>query len=116
MAFEDATEQTEGDRQIRNNQLKFQWELKGQKITEAGIFCDERPWTLCDKKCVSLLYLSIGTKGRRLLTQKFPHDIQTFGNDENSLHSTRELQIQSLCLFFEKTKEGREGRTVLQHS
>ena len=29
---------------------------------------------LCDQKCVSLLYLSIRTEGRRLLTQKFPHD------------------------------------------
>ena len=26
------------------------------------------------KNCVSLLYLSIGNKGRRFLTQKFPHD------------------------------------------
>ena len=34
----------------------------------------QRPWTLCDQKCVSLLYLSIGTKGRRLLTQKISHD------------------------------------------
>ena len=34
----------------------------------------ERPWHLCVRKCVSLLYLSIGTEGRGLLTQKFPHD------------------------------------------
>ena len=34
----------------------------------------EDTWHLCDEKCVSLLYLSIGTEGRRLLTQKFPHD------------------------------------------
>ena len=36
MPIEDATEQTERDRQIRNSQLKLQWELKCQKITEAG--------------------------------------------------------------------------------
>ena len=29
---------------------------------------------MCDQKSVSLLYLSIGTDGRRLLTQRFPHD------------------------------------------
>ena len=52
----------------------MQWELKCQKITEAGILCGERPWNLYDQKCVSLLYLSIGTEGRRLLTQKIPHD------------------------------------------
>ena len=34
----------------------------------------ERPWPLCDQKSVSLMYLSIGTEGRSLLTQKFPHD------------------------------------------
>ena len=60
MAIEDATEETERDRQIRNNQLKLQWDLKSQKITEAGVLCGERPWNLCDQKCVSLLYLSIG--------------------------------------------------------
>ena len=74
LVIEDATEYTERDRQIRNNQLKLQWELKCQKIMEAGVLCGERPWHLCDQKCVSLLYLSIGTEGRRLLTQKFPHD------------------------------------------
>ena len=73
-AIEDETEQTERDRQIRNSQLKLQWELKCQKITEAGVLCGERPWSLCDQKCVSLLYLSIGTEGRRLLTQNFTHD------------------------------------------
>ena len=74
MPIEDATDETERDRQIRNSQLKLQWDLKCQKITEAGVLCGEQPWHLRDQKCVSLLYLSIGTEGRRLLTQKFPHD------------------------------------------
>ena len=74
MAIEDATEETERDRQIRNSQMKLQWVLKCQRITEAGVLCGEWPWHLCDQKCVSLLYHSIGTEGRSLLTQKFPHD------------------------------------------
>ena len=74
MAIEDATEQTERDRQIRNSQLKLKWELKCQKITEAGILCGERPWSQCDQKCVSLLYLSIGTEIRRL----FSHEAKIF--------------------------------------
>ena len=37
MAIEDATGQTERDHQFRNSQLKLQWELKCQKITEAEI-------------------------------------------------------------------------------
>ena len=74
MAIEDATEDTERDRQVRNSQLKLQWDLKCQKLMEAGVLCGQRPWNMCDQKCVSILYLSIGTEGRRLLTQKFPHD------------------------------------------
>ena len=52
----------------------------------------------CDQKCVLLLYLSIGTEGRRLLTQKCAHDNiyaqaqshypQALGNDGDSLHSS----------------------------
>ena len=71
MAIEDATEERERDWPIRSSQLKLQWDLKCQKITEAGVLFGERPWHLCDEKCVSLLYLSIGTEGRRVLTQKF---------------------------------------------
>ena len=48
-AIEDATMETERDRQIRNSQLKLQWELKCQMSTEAGVLCGERPWNLCDQ-------------------------------------------------------------------
>ena len=43
MTIEDAAEETERDRQMRNSQLKLQWDLKCQKITEAGVLCGERP-------------------------------------------------------------------------
>ena len=43
MPIDDTTEEAERERRIRNNQLKLQWELKCQKITEAGILCRERP-------------------------------------------------------------------------
>ena len=74
ITIEDATEDTERNLQVRNSQLKLQWHLKCQKLLEAGVLCGERPWNMSDQKCVSLLYLSIETEGRRLLTQKFPHD------------------------------------------
>ena len=41
--IEDATNETERDPQIRNSQLKLQWDLKCQKITEAGVLCGEQP-------------------------------------------------------------------------
>ena len=59
---------------MRKNLLKLQWDLKCQKNAEAGILCCEQPWTLCDQKCVSLLYLSTGTEGRKLRIQKTPHE------------------------------------------
>ena len=37
MPIEDATDETERDRRIRNSQLKLQWDLTCQKITEAGV-------------------------------------------------------------------------------
>ena len=54
MANEDSNEQTERDRQTRNNQLKLQWKLKCQKIIEAGILCGERPGALYDQKCPTM--------------------------------------------------------------
>ena len=56
--IEDATELTESETQMRNIQLKLQWELKCQKSTEAGIICGECPWTLCDQNAY-LLSISV---------------------------------------------------------
>ena len=36
-------------------------------------FVRRKTMALCDQKCFSLLYLSVETERRRLLTQKFPH-------------------------------------------
>ena len=113
MAIEDATEQTERDRQTRNSQLKLQWELKCQKITEAGVLCGEGPWSLFDQKCVSLLYLSIGTGGRRLLTQKFPHDniydvsnLKLWEMMEIAFIRPRNITFNRYVLFSRKEKKG----------
>ena len=113
MPIEDATNEMERDRQIRNSQLKLQWELKCQKITEAGVLCGEWPWNPCDQKCVSVLYLSIDTKGRRLLTQKFPHDniynLTTFKPwelTEIALIRPRNITFDRYVLFSRKQKKG----------
>ena len=49
----------------------MQCEMKCQKVKELGIICGERPFTLCHQKREFLLYLSVGTEGRKILTQKF---------------------------------------------
>ena len=118
MTIEDATEQTEWDRQISNTQLKLQWELKCKKITEAGVLCGKRPWPLCDQKCVSYLYLSIGTEGRRLLTHKFPHDniydlstLKLWEMMEIAFVRPRNITFDRYVFFSRKQKK---GETVVQ--
>ena len=113
MPIEDATDDTERDRQIRNNQLKLQRDLKFQKITEAGILCGELPWTPCDQKRVSLLYLSIGTEGRRLLTQKFSHDniydlttLKLWEMMEIAFIRPRNITFDRYVFFSRKQKKG----------
>ena len=61
---------TERERSHREYPTQNEWEPKCQKLMEGGILCCEQPWDLCGRKCVSLLFLSIGTKGRRILNRK----------------------------------------------
>ena len=113
MPIEDATNETERDRQIRNSRLKLQWDLKCRNITEAGVLCGERSWHLCDQKCVSLLYLSIGTEGTRLLTQKFPHDniydlttLKLWEMMEMAFIRPRNIYIRSVCVLLKEAEKG----------
>ena len=117
MNIEDATEHTERDCQIRDNKLKLQWELKCQKITEAGILCGKRPWTLCDQKCV---HLSIGTEGWHLLTQKFPNDniynlstLKRLEMMEIDSIRPRNITLDRYDFFWRKTRERRGGGAIL---
>ena len=118
MAIEDATKETERSRQIRNSQLKLQWVLKCQRITEAGVLCEERPWHLCDQKCDSLLYLSIGSEGRRLLTQKFPLDNIYDLNTLKLWEKTKIAFIRPRNLTFDHyvfiSRKQKKGETVEQ--
>ena len=98
MPIEDTTEEAERERRIRNNQLKLQW---------------ERPWNLCDQNCVSLLYLSIGTEGRRLLTQKFLHDniydlttLKLWEMMEIAFIRPRNITFDRYLFFSRKQKKG----------
>ena len=49
------------------------WQNKCQRLIEVGMMCGDKPWPLADRKTVSLLYLSIGVKRRRILNCKNPH-------------------------------------------
>ena len=73
-AYEDAVEnptaQSERDRRTRNEQAKTAWKNHCQRITAVGILRGDKPWQLCDRKASSLMYLSLGTKGRRVFNFK----------------------------------------------
>ena len=68
-----AAAQSERERNARNAQQKMNWQNECQQLIEVGIMCDDKPWSLVDSRTVSLLYLSIGIEGRRILKYKNPH-------------------------------------------
>ena len=65
--------QSERELNARNAQQKMNWQNKCQRLIEIGIMCWDKTWPLADRKTVSLLYLSIRVKGRRILNCKNPH-------------------------------------------
>ena len=92
---------------------------------EIGIVCGDKPWTQADHKTVSMLYLSLGTKGRRIICSRKPHlkmDIlttvelwiimqSTFIGQRNitfdryMLLTTKQSKGESIEHFFGKLKE-----------
>ena len=73
-AYEDAVEnptaQSERDRRTLNEQAKTAWKNNCQRIIAVGILCGDKPWKLCDRKASSLMYLSLGTEGRKIFNSK----------------------------------------------
>ena len=68
-----AQSERERERNARNAQKKMNCQNQSQRLNEVGIMCGDKPWPLSDRKAVSLLYLSIGVDGRRILNCKNPH-------------------------------------------
>ena len=68
-----AQSERERERNGRSAQQKMNWQNKCQRLIEVGIMCGDKPWPLADRTTVSLLYLSIGIEGRRILNCKNPH-------------------------------------------
>ena len=73
-AYEDAVEnltaESERDRRTRNEPAKTAWKNHCQRVAAVGILCADKPWQLCNRKASSLLYLSLGTEGRRVFNSK----------------------------------------------
>ena len=87
--------------------------------------CEDKPWTQADRKTVSMLYLSLGSEGRRIICSRNPHlkmDILTtvkFSRimeitfirqrnitfDRYMLLTTKQSKGESIGHFFGKIKE-----------
>ena len=65
--------QSEREKLARNGQLKMNRQNRCQRQMEIGIMCGDKPWTQADRKTVSMLYLSLGTEGRRIICSRNPH-------------------------------------------
>ena len=65
--------QSERERNARNDQQNLNCQNKCQRLTEIGIMCGDKPWSLADRNTVSLLYLSVGEEGCRFLNSKNCH-------------------------------------------
>ena len=117
--------QSERERLARNAQLKMNWENQCQKQREIGIMCGDKSSTQADRKTVSILYLRLGTKGRRIICRRNPHlkmDILTTVEHLNIMESTfvrqrnitfdrymllttKQLKGESIEHFFGKLRE-----------
>ena len=110
---ENHTQATERDRKVRNQQLKVNWQNRCAKIEEIGILCGDKPWGICEQKTISLLYLSIGTEGRRIFKSKYPHfqiEKQPFKDlwraMEDSFTKVRNITYDRFVLYSCKQQKG----------
>ena len=69
-AVESPTTQSERDICIQNEQTKTAWKDYFLRLETVVILCGDKPWTVCDPKASSLMYLSLGTEGRRVFNSK----------------------------------------------
>ena len=69
-AFDNPTAQLEHDRRTRNEHAKTAWENHCLRLETVGVLCGDKPWKVCDLKASSLMYLSLGSEGRRVFNSK----------------------------------------------
>ena len=75
--------------------------------------CGDKPWTKADRKTVSMLYLSLGIEGRRIICSRYPPlkmDILTAVELWNIMESTfirqRNITFDSYMLLTTKQSKG----------
>ena len=94
-------------------------ENRCQKQMEKGIMCGDKPWTQADRKTVSMLYLSLGTEGRRIVCSWNPHlkmDILTTAELWNIMEATfirqRNITFDSFDRYMHLTTKQSKGESI----
>ena len=70
---ENANEEEERKREIRNERRKVDWENECKQIRNRGPMIDRFTWDEADLKVKSLTYLSLGTEATRIFHKRNPH-------------------------------------------
>ena len=60
----------ERERLMRHSQVVVKWKNDCNLIDRIGVLWEDKPWDIADKKAKSMIYLTIGTKGRKMQTRK----------------------------------------------
>ena len=103
--------ESERERLARNAQLKMKWKKLLPETN--GDHGGDKPWAQADRKTVSMLYLSSGTEGRRIVFSRKPHlkmDILTTGELWNIMEATfirqRNITFDRYMLLTTKQSKG----------
>ena len=67
---ENPTAQSERDRRTRNEQAKTAWKSHCLRLETMGVLFGDKPWKIFYQKASSLMYLNLGTEGRRVFNSK----------------------------------------------
>ena len=85
------------------------WGNRCQKQMEIEIMYRDKPWIQADRKTVSMLYLSLGTEGRRIICSRNPHlkmdtltTVELWSNMESTFIHQRNITIDRYMLLTTK--------------
>ena len=63
----------ERERITRYHQAIAKWKNECNQIDGIGVQCGDKPWDMADRKAKPLIYLSLGSEGRKMHARKLSH-------------------------------------------
>ena len=111
-AVPEETADQKAQREVRNSISQTKWENECNKARAKGIMCGEMTWDRAERKSVNLLFLSIGTEGRKIFLRKQSGTINMetcsfkdmVKGCKDSFEKVRNLTFDRYLLFTRKQK------------